>query len=1019
MHTGGAEPIAKAVSARVERRHVTVLFADLSGSSQLAEEVEAELYLELLDEFRHIARTVISRHGGSIARAQGDGVLVLFGHPVAREDDGRRATEAALELHARVAQLRAGSGPAAGALQMHSGIHAGVLVVSEGDIERGRFDVTGEVANTAFRLCSAAAAGEILVSEATLGPHQDFFSASAPFDMEIRGRARELRVLRILGRSMMARRFEAVSRRGSIPFIGRRHALETLHEAARRARGASSPALLLVMGEPGVGKTRLLQEFEAGLPASDFRVLQGYCENYLGAEPLQPFVQLIRASSARSGTAAPEGTSGAKPPNAIELVAALIELITIAHRRTVVLVLDDWQWADDASRQALEALLARPTPMLVVLASRPTQASVPVNASAQTLHLQPLSDAETGSAVAATLESEEPFLAQEIYRQSGGTPLFIEELCHAATRGELSENTPEINVAWISALVASRVSQLPPEQAELLRAASVAGNVFPDWLLQQLTGDDISALLQALVAADFLAAADAAGMLRFKHKLTRDAVYATVTLTERRRLHQRVAEALESAAGDRSAYESLEALSYHYDAAGGHARAAHYAEAAGDKALGAMALDRARDQYTAALRAMRESVRGELSTLRDEEKRRWCAIAQKLGQACVFDPLGVADGLRLFEDARTVAVDLAQASGDLNVLARAEYWLAYIQYSRGRARESVSHAELALRHATDSGDAKLVAQVEATLGQALASAGRYERALPLLDDAVARKRQHSRVGSGTAIGSAYSLARKAYTLGDLGRFEEAHAAFDEALVLLGDKVHSVRSSVMELVCAVHLWQGRWDEAEAAGLEGADIAWRCRSRYLLLMGRALAACGGWMRKHDEASLQMLRKSNQWIEERGGAVSTSLTYGWLVEAAARRGDVAAARQHAVGLFQRARAQDRHGLGMGCRALARVGASRGDVAASGHYMQIAESAAAFRGSARERAQNELARAEIAHILGHHAQAQGRAMASANAFSSMQMSWHAARARTLAATQDYDGAPSSAVVARAPLST
>ncbi|HEY0825691.1 MAG TPA: adenylate/guanylate cyclase domain-containing protein, partial [Ramlibacter sp.] len=339
MNTGSTRSHDKAVSTGVERRHVTVLFADLSGSSQLAEEIEAELYLELLDEFRHVARTVISRHGGSIARAQGDGVLALFGHPVAREDDGRRATEAALELHARAAQLRAGSGAAATALQMHSGIHAGVLVVSEGDIERGRFDVTGEVANTAFRLCSAAAAGEILVSEATLGPQQDFFSASAPFDMEVRGRTRELRVLRILGRSMVARRFEAVSRRGTIPFIGRAQALQALHAAARRAGLGSSPELLLVMGEPGIGKTRLLQEFERGLPAPEFRVFQGYCESYLGAEPLQPFVQLIRAASNRPAPAPAGGPAGgapgAKPPNAAELVAALIELITIAQQRTV------------------------------------------------------------------------------------------------------------------------------------------------------------------------------------------------------------------------------------------------------------------------------------------------------------------------------------------------------------------------------------------------------------------------------------------------------------------------------------------------------------------------------------------------------------------------------------------------------------------------------------------------------------------------------------------------------------
>ena len=156
------------------RRYVTVLFSDVSNSSQHAEALEAEAYACLLEQFRHYARSIIPRHGGSIARIQGDGVLALFGHEQPREDDGRRAAQAALELHAAVARLRIDPQRAdAGTLRLHSGIHAGLVLLIDGDIERGRFDVVGEVPNTAARLCSLAGAGDILVSSDTLGENSD------------------------------------------------------------------------------------------------------------------------------------------------------------------------------------------------------------------------------------------------------------------------------------------------------------------------------------------------------------------------------------------------------------------------------------------------------------------------------------------------------------------------------------------------------------------------------------------------------------------------------------------------------------------------------------------------------------------------------------------------------------------------------------------------------------------------------------------------------------------------------
>lgn len=999
---------------------MTVLFADVSGSSELAERLEAEEFSELLEQFRYHAREVIPRHGGNIARLQGDGLLALFGHLEASEDDGRRAVEASLELHEAISKLRAGSGANATQIQMHSGIHAGLVLVIEGDIERGRFDIVGEVPNTAARLCSLAATGEILVSDETLGPQAHFFQIEMLRRLPIRGRAAPLNVLRVAGRVPVRRRIDAAAHRGVVPFVGRLAAMNELMSAAERARTGESP-VIVVRGEPGIGKTRLIEEFRRRLDPAVFRVIQGYCENYLGAEPLQPFMQWIRGAVGRRSGASPQeyetatdripGAAGIEAqakltpvvhtllagmsalqgmPKPAVLVAAVVDLITVlAHQQTLILVLDDWQWADDASHHALVSLRARQLPVLLLLASRPQNEDDPALADAQSLRLDPLDSTEGAGAIAAWLPSAEPFLAQEIYRQSGGSPLFIEELCHAAAQGDLKLTPGAGGAAWINALVASRLGRLPDAQADFLRMASVAGNVFPEWLMIRLAGSgEATSLFHALSAEDFLVTAGQPGMLRFKHVLTRDAVYATVNPARRRALHLRVAQALEEAVGNEDAFEWLEALSYHYDTAGVSEKAADYAEAAGNKALAAMALDRARAQFLTALRSLDAA-----PELTRPMQLRWCAIAQKLGQTCVFDPLDVGHGLELFKR----AAHLAHAAGNQNTLARAEYWLGYVNYGRGRPRDAVRHCESALVHALASDDQRLAAQVNATLGQALASAGQYERALPLLRQAVESKRQQSRVGSGTAIGSAYTLARTAYTLGDLGRFEEAHAIFADALGLLGGNVHSVAASVQELICAVHLWQGRWLEARVAGLTGADIALRCRSRYLVAMGRALSACGGWALERDAASLQSLREATEWIDARGGAVSTSLNYGWLVEADVSLGLATDARLHAAKLFQRTRAQDRHGEAMGCRALARMEVFQGNLARAWHYMAAADRAADFRKSPRERAVNQLARAGLAVNEGTTADAKALAEIAAEAFESMHMDWHLANAGAL----------------------
>ena len=1008
-----------------QRKYLTLLFSDLSDSTRLGVLLEAEHYAEMLEEVRNLFHEIVPKHGGRIARIQGDGALVIFGYPAAGESDGRCAAEAALELHGAVSRLVVPSLSAeTGLLALHSGIHGGLVYLTAGDIERGRFDLVGDVPNTAARLSELAARGEICVSEETLGPETHFFITGKRNVITLRGRPSAMPVCVVLAKAPISSRFEARTVRGLVPFVGRSAEMQTLIQHLRLA-AAGAPQCVTILGGPGLGKTRLIEELLSEEGARQFLVLRGYCESYLSAEPLQPFLQMLREiSGIRPGIAALEASSIAEKylgsiiklseiarvelmqalslspftqpgssPAVERRIAALRSLFDLlAKDNPLMLVVDDWQWSDDASLRMLEAVRTLHRPICLLIVSRAVDGDSTATEPDTTIALGPLSLAEAARSIEHQLPGIDPFVVAEIHLYSGGNPLFIDELCHAAA--ENPDRRPLENrltgAAWLNALIESRVARLPPAQLEILRAASVIGNVVPAWLLERVTGHgQDAALVRELADQDFLFPTGQPGIMRFKHGITRDVIYGALGLRRRRATHLIVANALFAQAAHAVSDDGFESLAYHYAAADMPLNAARYAELAGDKALAASALDRARAQYRAALIAL-DGI-GSLSS--KEAQLGWCRVAGKLGMACVFDPLGLAEGVEIFQR----AVRLARASADTAALARAEYWLGYISYAKGRARDAGQHCEASLALAMQIGDERLGAQVRATLGQVRASAGAYGEALPLLDEAVNIKRRNSQPGTSVAIGSAYTLARKGFTLGDQGYFDQAEECFEGSLRLLGESVHPVGSSVRELICAVRLWQGRWEEGLVIARQATDIAMRCRSRYLLAMGRSFTAYAQWMLKGEASALDRLRESTQWIETRGGAISTSLNYGWLVEVAVALGIPAEARNFAARMFMRSRALDRLGESMGCRALARLANAKGDLGSTAHYMSQADNAAKARTSPRDLALNQLCRAELAIYCDSSANALKLLEPLDKAFETMKMQWHRQQARSL----------------------
>lgn len=1008
-----------------QRRYLTLLFADLSGSTRLGTALEAEHYFAVLAELGRLARAVIERHGGTVVRMQGDGVLAIFGHPETSEADGRHAVEATLELHEAVRALRVepADGPPL-TLTMHSGIHAGLVLVSEGDVERGRLELTGSVPNIAARLSDAARADEILVSEESLGPDAELFLVAERKLVEVSEAAAPVVTLRIAGRAEAARRATARGRRRFVSFVGRQAELRRLEAALAEVR-AGRPRRVAISAAAGMGKTRFASVFLGRCLVAGCHVLQGSCERELGAKPLQPVVQMLRsalrvesamndeqararvaASAARLSSALEPhvhtllqalslesaAASAAPAPPLAQMRAAFAAMVSaLAAEAPVVLFVDDWHWIDDASFQLLVGeVTARPDRVMTLFASRPFAAGESwLHAGFETLELRPLSPEESAAAVRALLPAADPFLIDAIGGYAGGNPLFIEELCHRASREPQGPRLGPLHggAAWLSALIESRVARLPSAEAALVRTAAVVGDVIPDWLFESVTGcgaDDER--VTALAREDLIFRGEQARTLRFKHAITRDVVYHSVGLHDRRALHLKVARALlEHAHAESKVEEESDALAYHFGAGGEAAEAAKYAEIAGNRAVAASALDRAQAHFRAALAALD---RLPPSLQRSE---RWITVAQRLGLACVFDSFR-AD-LPLFERALALALE----TGDATAIARAYYWLGYIHYALGDQRESIRLSAMALEASRRAGDDRLTFQVEATLGQAYTAASRYALASPLLDEAIAVKRRH-RSGAGVAVGLAYSLATKGQVLGDRGDFAGAEACFAEAIDLVRG-IHEVGASIKGLHAAVLLWQGRWAEAQQAATESYRIGERVRSLFSTTMGRAAAAYGRWMERGEDEALEELMSTAAWLLPRGNALFRSYILGWCTDALVAAGRQDEARRHAALCLQRARELDLLGGAMACRAMARQAGGRGRASAARKWLRRAQAIADARESRHERAANLLCEGEVALALGAREIARERLAAAEQAARELAMPWHANTAAALRA--------------------
>ena len=864
----GAELEAPAL--REARKTVTVLFCDVTGSTELGERLDPEVLRGIMRRYFEAIEEAVGRHGGTVEKFIGDAAMAVFGVPRVEEDDALRAVRAAVEIRDRLPLLAAELGVA---LAFRTGVHTGEVVVGGGHTL-----ATGDAINVAARLEQAAPPGEILIGADTFRLVRDAVEAERLAPLSLKGKSEPVVAYRLVSADSAA---PGVARRLDQPLVGRDQELALLHGAYDRATVERSCHLFTLLGPAGVGKSRLAAELIARIGASG-HVLHGRCLHYGEGITFWPLVEaLLPLGERAAGVLRRIEDGGASAPEELFWdVRRLLE--DVAAERAAVLVIDDLQWAEPMLVDLLDHVsdLSRGSPILLLclarpelLEARPGWGGGKLNAT--TVLLEPLPAEACETLLDQLGDGLDPATRAEIIAASEGNPLFLEEMVALAHEHGGFRIPPTIH-----ALLAARLERLDEGERTVLELGAVEGEVFHRAAVSALATVVQRPLLQAHLAAlvrkelirphpATLAAGEA---FRFRHLLIRDAAYDALPKDVRADLHERFADWLERVGAGLAEIDEMvgwhleQAAAYHRElgrAADGtlERRAAERLVHAGRRAL-------SRPDYHAAASLLRRALA--LLGQRDPRRPRLAvdlaealissgayAEADALLDEAAADPsardhatltriLGrlsaqPEEGARMARDEVPALVERLRADGDERGMARAYVALLHAHWLEARAALAAAAALRALEHADRAGDGRLRSLALGLLSGPLvhgpAGPEEMRRGLALIEAADA--------GPIAAFGA--SNMRLWLALLE-GRVEDAPPAVEEEGGILG----AVGMTVLEAASGqdharIEMAAGR-PEAAAAILErAADALGRLgdrgyRSTVMAQLSDARYACG---------------------------------------------------------------------------------------------------------------------------------------------------------------------------------
>lgn len=628
-----------------ERRHLTVMFCDLVGSTSLSEQLDPEELRDVVRQYQKVGATAINRFDGSIAQYLGDGILAYFGFPHAHEDDAPRAVRAGLEILAEMQHLNARLQRDMGInLAVRVGIHTGLVVIGEMGVPSKREQLAlGEAPNIAARVQGLADPNTVVISSATYQLTQGFFTCEALGLHKLKGMSQPLDVFRVLRETEAPSRFEAAQTKGLTPLIGKQKEVEALLQHWQQSRRGQAEFILL-KGEAGIGKSRLLRAFKDRLAGTPHLWLESQCLPYHQNSALYPIIELLhrllafrREDSCASKTgkleklltqyelplaeamplfsellSVPLGDCYTGPPRLNPqrqkqktLEAWLQLLLKMAQSQPVVFVMEDLHWADASTLEMLNLLVTQQpnAPLFNLLITRPEfSPGWETRAEVVKLSLNRLTPEQIETMVAQISNGRAlplPVL-QQIIAKTDGVPLFIEELTKMVLESDLLQEvdnryelarrlTPLAIPATLHDSLMARLDRLAPVKV-IAQLGATIGREFSHELIAavaNLNEADLQSGLAQLVDAELLYRQELSTngtIYVFKHALIQDAAYQSLLKSTRQQYHLRIAEILKDCFTD-TIRTQPELLAHHYTEAGIKETAIVYWEMAGRRAI--------------------------------------------------------------------------------------------------------------------------------------------------------------------------------------------------------------------------------------------------------------------------------------------------------------------------------------------------------------------------------------------------------------------------------------------------
>jgi class 3 adenylate cyclase/tetratricopeptide (TPR) repeat protein len=835
-----------------ERKQVTVMFCDMAGFTPLVEKLGSENAYDIMDQVYEVLIQKVHEYEGTVNEMTGDGIMALFGAPIALEDASQRAIRSSLAIHREMAkfndQLKQENEDMP-SLKMRIGIHTGPVVVGTvGNDLRVEFKAVGDTVNLASRMEGQAEPGTTYITEATFKLTEGLFHFEALGQREVKGKEEPINAYRVIAPSTMRTRFDVSAERGLTPFAGRERELELLLDGLERSKAGRGQAFSII-SEAGVGKSRLLYEFRKAVASEDVTFLEGRCLSYSRAVAYHPVIDILKANfdihegdgdfEIREKIKRDLKTLGADEistlPYLLELLAVKdsgIDKIPMSSEerknrivealkrivlkgseiRPLIMAYEDLHWIDKSSEDQLKHLLesipgAR---VLLIFTYRPEFVHTwGAKSYHNQVNLNRLSNRESLIMVYHLLGTEEldKGLEEFILEKTEGVPFFIEELIKSlrdlkiiekkGNRCCITKDIKEVAIpATVQDVVMARVDSLPQETKGLLQTASAAGRESSYDLIKRVTGITEQELLSQLAVLKDSELLYERGIYPqstyiFKHALTQEVVYDSLLLKKRKEIHEKIGEVIESLYTDRLE-EYCELLAYHYGRSASTDKAVQYLDLANQKSIKLNAMEEAKTYF--------DEVMALLDTLPETEENRQRRISLLVSEGEVFILI-----LKIPEyyDLLTRCEPMARGLGNPELLGAFFGRLGDCHYIFGHYDQAIETLTKAVELCQGAGNAEDAGHAFIYLIWSHTDRGNCDRVLALKEDFLQTMEQSFNPRSYTWVLSAVSRA-----CSYLGLWDEAVEEAQKALSVAEEfSDNSLISTVAWNLSIVYSWKG--------------------------------------------------------------------------------------------------------------------------------------------------------------------------------------------------------------------